>query len=169
MIDRNKIILTISIILAILGLFLIAAILINSPYYQGFEAELSYLSPDLSENRTLLRESVTITKKSDIKIIFEKKYNQVTYDNELFRDFITNLEVQVWNESEYFSFQPDDVSITNIDEKLFQIKIGELSGSGNYYIYINSDYGVNGAYNIGIGIGRESYFHPIGKNSRRFY
>ncbi len=169
MIRRTRVIIIISISMAILVLFTIAAIVINSPYYRGFEAGLSYLSPDLSENRTVLRDSVYLTKKSVIKVVFEKKYNQAQYDREQFYSFIDDVEVQIWNDNEYYTFYRNNITLPDLSSDLFELKIGELSGSGNYFIYINSDFGVNAAYHIGVGIGRERRFTPLGRNNRRFY
>lgn len=169
MIKRTQLIITISITVAILVLFIIVAIVIYSPYYQGFEAGLKYLSPDLSENRTVLRDRVYLPKKTVIKFVFEKKYNRIKYDSEQFYSFIENVEVQIWNENEYFTFNAINIELPDINSDLFEVKIGELSGSGNYSISISSDLAVNPAYHIGLGIGREMRFSPLGRNNRRFY
>lgn len=169
MIKRTRVIISISITIAILVLFTIVAIVINSPYYQGFEAGLNYLSPDLSENRTVLRDSVYLSKKSVIKIVFEKKYNQVTYDREQFYSFIDNVEIQIWNDNEYYTFFSQNIALPDLGSDLFELSIGTLLGDGNYFIFINSDFGVNAAYHIGIGIGKERRFTPLGRNNRRFY
>lgn len=169
MLKRTQFITIVTISIAILVLFTTIAIVINSPYYNGFEKELNYLSPDLSENRTVLRDSVYISKKSVIKIVFEKKYNQIEYDEDLFKAFIQDVEIQIWNDNEYYTFDNRNIKPPDITSNLFEVEIGELSGSGKYFIYINSDFGVNPAHHIGIGIGRERHFFPPGPNSRHFY
>lgn len=169
MLKASKFVLTFYIIIAVVCISIILAIIIYSPYYSGFEAELNYLSPDLSENRTVIRDSVNLTKESKIKIVFEKKYNSIKYDKELFSGFITNLELEIWNDDEYYYFQDRDLIFFDQSELVVEIPIGTVKGNGNYFIYINSDYAVNPAYHIGIGIGRETRFKPFGNNRRNFY
>ena len=79
------------------------------------------------------------------------------------------MEIQIWNDNEYFTFYNNNITLPDLSSDLFELKIGELSGNGNYFIYINSDFAVNDAYHIGIGIGRERRFTPLGSNNRRFY
>lgn len=156
-------------IIAIIIILITVAIIINSPYYNGFEHELDYLSPDLSENRTVLRDNFEISRKSQIKIVFEEKDNFKFYDKEQFDSFINDLEVQIWNDNEYFSFNKYKLDYDFKSLDFFVIKIGDLISPGEYSIYINSDLGFNTSFHIGIGVGRESRFIPLGKNQRNFY
>ncbi len=167
--NRVKVIKLVIIAAALIGSILIGAVVINSPYYPGFESKLSYLSPDLSENRTVIRDSVYLAKVSDIKIVFERKDFSIGYDRFQFYDFVYNLEIQIWNESEYFELDYRELSFFNSYPDSLQIPIGKLKGKGKYFIYISSDYGVNASYNIGIGIGQESKFPLLGNNQRQFY
>lgn len=169
MIVRTKLLFFILLVSLFSAISLFFLIIINSPYYSGFEKELNYLSPDLSENRSIIREYININKNSVVKIVFEKKYNQITYDREQFRFFIKDLEIQIWNDSEFYFFNNSNIETPDLSSDLFEIDAGTLHGGGRYNIYIKSDFGVNAAYNIGVGVGRESRFPRIGKNIRRFY
>ncbi|MGL1893566.1 MAG: hypothetical protein OCD02_18150 [Spirochaetaceae bacterium] len=159
----------ISISAVVLISIIITAVIINSPYYPGFESGLHYLSPDLSEYRAAIRDSVFLSRESDVKIVFEKKNIYISYDREQFYSFINSVVIQVWNETEYFSFNRDDLDYKGDYVEDFQLNIGSLKGTGKYNIYIKSDNAINATYNIGVGIGNESKFIPIGKNVRDFY
>lgn len=169
MVKRTKLIFTLSISTAVLIIIIIAAVVINSPYYPGFESGLHYLSPDLSENRTIIRDSVYLSRKSEVKIVFELKNSYITFERDQYFSFINNVEIQIWSDKEYFSFRSDDLPYLSEFPDKFQIDIGSINQSGNYNIYINSDHAVNATYNIGVGIGNESKFGFVRKNVRDFY
>lgn len=169
MVKVSGLILTFYIVIAVIILSIITSIIIYSPFYSGFEAQLNYLSPDLSENRTVIRDSVTLKKPSKIKIVFENKESSIIYSKEDFLDFINNLELEIWNDNEYFSFHNKDLIFFEQTESTVELLVGEIKGDGKYSIYINSDFAVNPTYHIGIGIGREKIFPHIGHNRRNFY
>lgn len=169
MVRLTKFVLILCISIVLLILLVIGTMVMNSPYYSGFESELSYLSPDLSENRTIIRDNFYLSGKSEVKIVFEKKNSFISYDREQFNSFIKDLELQIWNNNEYFSFLDSGLSFFNDTSAAIEIPVGELKGNGRYNIYINSDFAVNPTYHIGIGIGKESGFKPIGNNRRNFY
>ncbi|MBN2618937.1 MAG: hypothetical protein JXR64_11560 [Spirochaetales bacterium] len=169
MIKKTKFAFVIYISFAVLVLLVTAAIIIYSPYYSGFEGGLYYLSPDLSENRSVIRDSVTLNGKSVVKLVFEKKDSFGNYDIYQFRSFIKNIDLQIWNDDEYYTFDNRNIPFFNPFEKRIEILVGELNGSGSYNIYISSDYGVNSTFSIGVGIGREGKYEPLGRNIRNFY
>lgn len=154
-------------------LFIIATIffviMINLPYYPGFESSLTYLSPDLSENRTVIKDSLKISKSSVIKLVFEAKDSSVVYGSRQFNSFIDDLVIQVWNDSEFYEFNRKRVSFFGINSGSIQISIGNILSKGEFSIYIKSNNGMNGAYHIGVGVGRESIYPRVGLNVRRFY
>ena len=144
-------------------------IFINLPYYPGFESTLTYLSPDLSGNRTIVRDSFRLPKSSQIKLIFEIKDPSVTYDSSQFYNFLDDLIIQVWNDSEYYEFNKMIISFFGTNSGTVQIPIGSLISKGEYNIYIKSNRGINGSYHIGIGIGRGAMRPKIDRNIRLFY
>lgn len=169
MVKLTRIVLTSYILIALLIISIVVTIIVDSPYYSGFEAELSYLSPDLSENRTVIKDSFYIDNRSHVKLIFEKKDCFTEFDRSQFDAFINNLELQIWNDRDYFFFNNKNIAFFNSDLDTVQLPIGELLSSGKYHIYISSDFAVNPTFNIGVGVGRESKFKPIGNNRRSFY
>ncbi len=160
-----------SVIIVLLALMVLGAIVINSPYYPGFERGLNYLSSDLSEYRVVIRDKIYLKRKSRIKLVFEKKAGYSNYDRDDIEEFLKDLEVQVWNESEFFIYKKSDISsyVDNLGSSLFEIDLGEVKSNGLYFIYIKSDQGINAYYHIGVGIGREKFLFHIGNNARRFY
>lgn len=168
--DRNqrvvKLVLFSSLTLILLTLFLIY---VYSPYYSGFERELIYLSPDLSENRTVIRESFSIRGEAEIKLVFELKDKSIRYDIVQFYTFLRDLKLQVWNDNQYFSIDVSNITLFKNQPAVITIPIGTLNSKGKYNIYINSNYAVNPTYHIGVGIGRSSRFQPPGKNIRKFF
>ncbi len=169
MTKRIRLIKAIIITSVVISIMIIIAIIINSPYYPGFERGLFYLSPDLSENRSVIRDSVVIKNTSKIKIIFERKDYSISYDKYQFDNFIKSLEIQIWNDNEYFELDSSKLQFFDSYPDVYLITIGELKSRGKYFINIKSDHGINGAYNIGIGIGKDSRVEPLGKNKRLFY
>ncbi len=95
---KTRIILIISTIVIFISLLLTVLIIFNSPYYPGFESDLFYLSPDLSENREDIRARISVPKKSSIKIVFEIKDESIEYSVSQFRAFLDDLEIQIWND-----------------------------------------------------------------------
>lgn len=144
----------------------VVTILFNSPYYIGFESGLDYLSADLSEGSFIIRDEVTIKDESVIKIVFEEKDSFSNYDREQFDLFLNSLEIRIWRDGEYYSYNSN--TRYNLDNNN-QILIGKINGGGEYSLYIKSDYGRNISYHIGIGIGRENKKLLSSKNRRSFY
>lgn len=161
-----KLVTILSLLLILLTLFLI---FVYSPYYSGFERELIYLSPDLSENRTVIRESFEVRGESEIKLVFELKDRSIRYDMVQFYTFLRDLKLQIWNDKEYFSIDIGDITHFQDQLAVVTIPIGRLSSRGKYHIYINSNYAVNPTYHIGVGIGVSSRFQPLGGNIRKFF
>lgn len=168
MVRNVRLMLTI-ILTSLLFIFVLTLLIVfNSPYYPGFEGGLDYLSSDLSENRFIIRDEVTINKNSKIKIIFEDKDRSIYYDREQFNQFINNLEIRVWRDNQYFEFQSHIVEFEDV-ELYKEITIGEIHETGKYIIFIKSNSGRNSSYHIGVGIGRTSKIPPVSKNRRAFY
>lgn len=151
-------------------ILIILLVILNLPYYRGFEGGLDYLSSDLSESRLIIREDVNIREPSLIKIVFETKDSSILYDKEQFDDFINGLEIRIWRKGEFYDFADfDDVIDFSSVRGTQEILIGKIEGSGTYTIYIKSNYGRNASFHIGIGIGRESKLPTISNNIRMFF
>lgn len=169
MIKNIRFIVTTSIIILFLITALIVIIITNSPYYTGFESRLDYLSSDLSEYRSISRDKVILRGESSIKLVFERKEKLLTYDTEQLNNFLKNLEVRIWRNSEYFEYKYEFTPWPGSGRKHVILELGTLEGNGEYTVYIKSDLGRNSAYHIGIGIGRGSDRTPISSNRRSFY
>lgn len=154
--------------LFIIGVITLITISLNRAYYPGFEKGLDYFSPDLSESITILRDRITIDKKSKVKLIFEVKDPIVFYEYYQFQEFINNLTIEIWNGNEFLDFNPSRIDLLKTGKLIFY-DIGELKGSGEYNIYIHSINGMNHSYHIGIGIGRESINKPLSNNEKSFF
>lgn len=166
---RIKFVFIISIVIFSIVAITLFVITINLPYYPGFESSLNYLSPDLSENRIVLRDTLKISKSSEIKLVFEAKDNSIVYNSSQFYNFIDDLVIQIWNDSEFYEFNKNRAPFFGINSGSIQIPVGNILSKGEFSIYIKSDNGVNGSYHIGVGIGQESIYPRIGLNVRRFY
>lgn len=162
-----NILLIISIPLLFIGVVVFFTIVINRAYYPGFERRLYYFSPDFSESPTILRDRITINEPSDIKLVFEIKDREIKYERYQFRNFLNNLEFQIWNESEYFEYKSGTVNYLKSGNYLIY-ELGSIEGRGDYQIYINSPAGVNDSYHIGIGVGVGSD-RILSKNTRAYF
>lgn len=169
MVKNIRLIVTITVILLFLMLAFTAIIIKNSPYYTGFEYRLDYLSPDLSENRSIIRDRVAINRNSSIKLVFEKKDDYIAYDEDQFQLFLKDLEIRIWNNNEFYEYKYSYTSWPGSFMQHIILEVGSIEGTGDYTVYIKSDLGRNAAYHIGIGIGRGSGKRPISTNRRSFY
>lgn len=156
------------VVLIVVSLITIITIFLNRAYYLGFEKGLDYFSPDLSESETILKDRFYIDKNCQVKLVFEVKDSFVAYDKEQFSIFLDNLVIQIWNDTEYIEFDKKDVGPLKRG-KLLIYEFAQLEGNGLYNIYINSPYGLNDSYHIGIGIGVGSSRKPLSKNSRSYF
>lgn len=169
MVKNIRLIVATSIIILILMTAFFVIIVCNSPYYTGFESRLDYLSSDLSEYRSIIRDKVVINKESSVKLVFERKERYLTYDTEQLNNFLNNLEVRIWRNSEYFEYKYEFIPWSGTGMTHVIMDLGQLQGAGEYTVYIKSDLGRNSAYHIGVGIGKGSEKNPISKNRRSFY
>lgn len=161
-----RIVLLISLFVITLMLFMIS---VYSPYYSGFERELTYLSADLSENRAVIRDSLYIRRASEVKLVFELKDGSIDYDMLQFYTFLRGLELQIWNDREFYSIDIDNITFFANQPTVVTIPVGILDVSGTYNIYIRSSSGINPTYHIGVGIGNSRKFQPLGDNVRKFF
>ena len=148
-------------------LLLLLLIIFNSPIYPGFESGLIYLSPDLAESRTLLRETFRVEKESVVKLVFEYKDRSLQYSRTQFNNFLDDLIVEIWNDDEYYKFDNEQVHF-DINNGSVQLMIG-LIEAGEFNIYIKSDLAVNQSFHIGVGIGYNNKISLPNRNYRSFY